>query len=126
MLLKTFLSLFIVVLTASAMLANSDFLRQQTPDPISGEWDASFRADEIDGFGRKLKLKLDGAAVTGTFESGQHGTGTIRGSWSENKLNLTMESAQGTMTLTAVLKKEKLVGEWDVGHVQGKWEARKK
>ena len=95
-------------------------------DPISGEWEASFKGpQEIPPFTQTFKLKLDGEKVTGTSES-NFGTGKIKGTWSANKLKITVESERGAMELAALLKEGKLVGEWAVSHGEGKWEAKKK
>jgi hypothetical protein len=37
-----------------------------------------------------------------------------------------METSHAPLTLTGALQNGKLVGELDAGHMQGKWEAKKK
>ena len=111
----------LITITASATTST-----QHQADPISGQWEASFTGpQDMPAFTRTLKLKLDAEKVTGTFES-EMGSGTIKGSWAESKLKLTLTSERGAMEFTASLKDGKLIGEWDVGHVQGKVEAKKK
>jgi len=96
-------------------------------DPISGQWDMKFNADTGDvNFTREVKIKVDGENVTGTFESERTGSGTVKGTWSANKLTITLESEQGKMEVIALLKNGKLTGTWDVGHMQGKMEGAKK
>ena len=74
-----------------------------------------------------LTLKLEGNKVTGSYESSHLGSGAIsNGSWTDNKLTITVETSHGPLALTGALQNGKLVGEWDAGHVQGKWEAKKK
>jgi hypothetical protein len=43
-----------------------------------------------------------------------------------NKLTITVENGHAPLTLTGALQNGKVVGEWDAGHMQGKWEAKKK
>jgi hypothetical protein len=43
-----------------------------------------------------------------------------------NKLTISVETSHAPLTLTGALQNGKLVGEWDAGHMQGKWEAKKK
>jgi hypothetical protein len=55
------------------------------------------------------------------------GSGAINnGSWVNNKLTITVETSHAPLTLTGALQNGKLAGEWDAGHMQGKWEAKKK
>jgi len=72
-------------------------------------------------------LKLDGNKVSGTSESSHLGKSTLsNGLWANNKLRFTIETDHGAMTLTGVLQKSKLVGEWSAGQRQGKWEAKRR
>ena len=126
--LRRLMILVIVTLLAGASLACSAAAEQKKVDPISGEWEASLDSESTgSSFTLVLLLKLNGDKVTGAYESGHTGGGNVsKGSWAANKLNLTLETNHGAMALTGVLKDGKLVGQWDAGHLQGKWEARKK
>ena len=95
-------------------------------DPISGEWDATADAGGT-SLPFTLKLKLDGDKVTGTSESAQ-GTATLsKGSFAANKLSFNLDTPNGAIVMTALLKDGKLVGDFDfAGQMTGKWEAKKK
>jgi hypothetical protein len=97
------------------------------PDPISGEWKGLF---EVGGYSAEftLKLKLTGTTVTGTAESGHTGPGTLsKGSWSDNKLSITMDfAAHESIAVTGTLKDGKLVGEFSTEGMQGTWAATKR
>jgi hypothetical protein len=102
--------------------------KQHNPkgDAISGAWDAALFTDDVTRQ-MTLTLKLEGNKVTGSFESSHLGSGAIKdGSWVNDKLTISMETSHAPLTLTGALKNGKLVGEWDAGHMQGKWEAKKK
>src|SRR6266545_2500042 len=95
-------------------------------DAISGEWEAVLTSQDNTAQ-ITLKLKLEGAKVTGASESSHLGDGAISdGSWANNKLKITVETRHGPLALTGALRNGKLAGEWDMGHMQGKWEAKKK
>jgi hypothetical protein len=96
------------------------------PDPISGEWDASFEAQST-AAPITFKLKLAGDRVTGTSESAHLGSGTVsKGLWASDKLSFTLDSGQLTIAVTGRLQDGKLVGEFDAGVMHGKWEAVRK
>jgi len=95
-------------------------------DPVSGEWDAA-----ADAGGQTipftLKLKLDGDKVTGTSESEQGATNLTNGSWKADKLSFTIDTPNGAIVMTGVIKEGKIMGDFDfAGQFQGKWEAKKK
>ncbi len=95
-------------------------------DVISGEW-----AGTADVQGTSvpftLRLKLEGDKVTGESESPQGKAAISKGSWANDKLNLVIDTEMGPITLNAMIKEGKLVGDIDVAsQVQGKWEAKKK
>jgi hypothetical protein len=102
--------------------------KQSNPkaDAISGAWDAVLTTDD-NTVQLTLTLKLEGNKVTGSSESSHLGSGAIsNGSWANNKLTITVGTSHGPLTLTGTLQNGKLSGEWDAGHMQGKWEAKKK
>jgi hypothetical protein len=117
------LTLFAVASTASATMP---WQPKPKADAISGAWDASFITDD-NTRQLTLTLKLEGTKITGNFESSHLGNGAINnGSWVNNKLTITLETNHAPVTLTGALQNGKLAGEWDAGHMQGKWEAKKK
>lgn len=140
--LRTFGILFLVAVMAVAVLACSaaawhgesaaarhSGVSQRKADPISGEWDATFYSEgNSNSFALKLKFKLDGDKLTGTYESDHIGGGNIsRGVWSANKIGFGIDSAHGSgLGVTGTLKDGKLFGEFDAGQMKGKWEAQKR
>jgi hypothetical protein len=126
--LRTTLILVALALFAGASSATPTMPWQHKPkaDAISGEWDAGLITDDKT-VQLTLKLKLEDAKVTGSFESAHLGSGAIaNGSWYSNKLTITVETSHGPLTLTGALQNGKLAGEWDARHMRGKWEAKKK
>mgnify|MGYP001294620168 CR=1 FL=1 len=122
------LTLFAVASQPSATMPWQPKPKQPKPkaDAISGAWAASLITDDNT---RQLTLtfKLEGNKVTGSFESSHLGSGAIdNGSWVNNKLTITLETNHAPVTLTGTLQNGGLAGEWDAGHMQGKWEAKKK
>jgi len=99
----------------------------QTPDLISGDWDALFKVGERTS-PASFKLKLDGDKVTGTAESAHTGPGTIRdGSWIDGKLSFTLDfKTHESIAITGKLQETKLVGEFTTEGFTSTWEAMKK
>jgi hypothetical protein len=120
--------LVMLALFAVASLAASAMPWQHKPkaDAITGEWKAVLITED-NTRQLTLKLKLEGNKVTGSFESSHLGSGAIQnGSWANHKLTLSVETSHAPLELTGTLQNGKLAGEWDAGHMQGKWEAKKK
>ncbi len=120
----------VIALLAVVTSASSTAPWQAKPKPksdaISGEWDAVITSQDNTAQ-ITLKLKLKGEKVTGASESSHLGDGAISdGSWANNKLKITVETRHGPLEMTGALRNGKLAGEWDMGQMQGKWEAKKK
>lgn len=97
------------------------------PDLISGNWNTSLVAAGNSTFTLTMKLKLEKDKVTGSYESTHVGSGKIsKGTWAANKLNLTLETNHGPITLAGELKQGKLAGKFNSGPMQGTWQASKK
>jgi hypothetical protein len=95
-------------------------------DPVSGEWDATADAQGTT-IPFTLKLKLDGDKVTGSSESPQGSAPISKGSFVANKLTFSLDTPQGTIVLTGMIKDGKIDGEFDfAGQATGKWGAKKK
>jgi len=95
-------------------------------DDISGEWEAALTGPR-GTLQMTLNLKLKEDKVTGTSESSRFGRGAIsNGSWANNKMKITVETRRTPLTLTGTLQNGKLVGKWELGHLNGKWDAEKK
>jgi len=132
--LRTYRTLCLVALMAIAMLAGSAAAwpgesAQRKADPISGEWDSTFYSEgNSNSFTLKLKFKLDGDKLTGTYESDHIGGGNIsRGVWAANKIGFGIDTVHGSgLGVTGTLKDGKLVGEFDAGQMKGRWEAQKR
>jgi len=132
---RTFVIMAVVALMASGLSTISTGAgqhrrpaRQNNEDLISGQWEAFLTptgsGDEIP---LTLKLKLDRDKVTGAFESDHLGSGNLKdGSWAANKLKLSFEMSHGFIKLAGELNQGKLAGKFDVGQMQGTWQAKKK
>jgi hypothetical protein len=95
-------------------------------DPLTGDWDANADAQGT-AIPFTLKLKLDGDKVTGSSESAQGTVPLSKGTWAGNKLSFSLDTPNGSIGMTAMIKDGKLVGEFDfAGQMTGKWEATKK
>ena len=95
-------------------------------DPISGEWDAVADAGGTQ-FPFTLKLKLEGDKVSGSSESAQGSATLSKGTYAGGKLSFSLDTPNGAIGMTAMLKEGKLTGDFDfAGQMTGKWEAKKK
>jgi hypothetical protein len=122
------LTLFAVATLASPIRPGQHNPKQHKPsaDVISGEWDVVLTTEDANRQ-LTLKLKLAGNNVTGSFESSHLGSGAIqKGSWANNVLKISLETSHAPLALTGTPQNGKLIGEWDAGHMQGKWEAKKR
>ena len=129
---KTLMIFLVVTLIAAAVSITPAEAWQKNkpkpnPDTISGNWDASLVATGNAQFTLTMKLKLEGDKVIGSYESTHVGSGKIsKGTWAAKKLNLTLETNHGPITLTGELKQGKLAGKFNSGPMQGTWQASKK
>lgn len=95
-------------------------------DVVSGDWDASADAQGT-AIPFTLKLKLEGDKVTGTSDSAQGSAPLSKGTYSAGKLSFTLDTPNGAIGMTGMVKDGKIVGEFDfAGQMTGKWEATKK
>lgn len=98
---------------------------EASADP-SGDWDA-----EADVQGTSLpftlKIKVEGGKVTGMTESAQGSMEISEGTLEGDKISLKLETPQGALVLSGIIKLGKIEGEYDfAGQMQGKWQAKKK
>ena len=119
---RTFVSLMLALMVGASAAAS-----QQASDPISGDWEVSFKVQGT-ATPATFTLKLDGEKVTGTAYSEHTGPGTLRnGSWARNELAFTVDFARHeSIAITGRLKDGKLVGEFRTEGFQSEWEASKK
>ncbi len=95
-------------------------------DPVSGEWAATADA-QGSSIPFTMKLKLEGDKVTGSTESAQGALPISKGSYVGEKLSFTLDTPNGPIVMTGIIKDGKLTGDFDfAGQFQGKWEAKKK
>jgi hypothetical protein len=95
-------------------------------DVVSGDWDASADAQGT-AIPFTLKLKLEGDKVTGTSDSAQGSASLSKGTYAAGKLSFTLDTPNGAIGMTGMIKDGKIVGEFDfAGQMTGKWEATKK
>ncbi len=95
-------------------------------DIVSGEWNAS--ADvQGNSIPFTLKLKLEGEKVTGESSSSQGTAAVSNGKWDGSKLSFSLDSPNGTINMTGVIKDGKINGDFDLGgQMSGTWSAAKK
>lgn len=126
-----FLLLMATISIAYPASSNNQPAAKSADDPVTGEWDASFHSKENSDVSFTLKLKLDGDKVTGSTES-SHGTFPIsEGTFVGNKLTLKVDSSNGLVVLTGMVKNGKIEGEFDftdkkASKRKDKWTAKKK
>jgi hypothetical protein len=95
-------------------------------DPVTGDWDATA---DVGGTSMPftMKLKLEGDKVTGATESAQGSLPISKGSFVADKLSITLDTPNGAIVLSGIIKDGKLTGDFDfAGQMAGKWEAKKK
>lgn len=127
MLLRTVLVLAIgMAFSAAYSAAATQPQATASSDSISGDWDASF---EVEGTTTPatFDLKLVGEQVTGNVHSAHTGPGTISGTWTNNKLRITMAfKAHESIALTGELKDGKLSGDFRTEGFVSRWQAQRK
>ncbi|MBS1789446.1 MAG: hypothetical protein JST85_17100 [Acidobacteria bacterium] len=121
------LSMLVIGLCAGPASAWQKKTARPKSDPVSGDWNTSLVSASSGTFTLLLKLKQEAGKVTGSYESNHIGSGKIsNGTWAANKLNVTLESSHGPITLEGQLKQGKLMGKFNSGPMQGPWQASKK
>jgi hypothetical protein len=93
-------------------------------DPITGDWDANF---ELGGqiVPVKLKLKLEGAIVSGSSNAAQANGVLSDGSWADNKIQFTMPGPHGPVHVKGALVDHSLGGTFEMGEFNGTWNAKR-
>lgn len=128
--LKALAILFIFALAAAASSVSAANARSNAgdrPDAITGEWDASFTLQGYPSIPVALEFKLDGDKVTGKISSEHTGPGTFKGTFVDNKLDITCDFAKHeSIAVSGELKDGRLAGEFRTEGMQGTWEAKKK
>ena len=126
-LMMTIFSMLVIGLLAAPASAWQKKAARSKADPVSGDWDTSLVSAGSGTFSLVLKLKLEAGKVTGSYESNHIGSGKIsNGTWTGNKLSVTLESSHGPITLEGQLKQGKFTGKFNSGPMQGTWQATKK
>jgi hypothetical protein len=112
--------------TASAPKTEAAAPAAAVGDPISGDWEAAADAGGTT-IPFTLKLKLEGDKVTGSSDSAQGSAPLSKGTFKDNKLSFSLDTPQGSITFTGMVKEGKVAGDFDfAGQMTGKWEAKKK
>ena len=120
-------SMLVIGLCAGPASAWQKKTARAKADPVSGDWNTSLVSASNGTFTLVLKLKQEAGKVTGSYESNHIGSGKIsNGIWTANKLNITLESSHGPITLEGQLKQGMLSGKFSSGPMQGTWQATKK
>src|SRR5437868_6427970 len=81
-------------------------------DPISGDWDGSADAGGMT-IPFTLKLKLEGDKVTGSSSSDQGSASISNGKWDGNKLSFSLDTPQGAITMSGLVKDGQITGDFD-------------
>jgi len=124
MITKTVFSVLLLAIFAGVALAYDP---QTSADPISGEWDVTFKLEGTTT-PAQFNLKLEGEKVSGTVYSEHTGAGTVReGKFADNKLSLTLEFAHHqSIVVTGAPKDNGLSGEFRTEGFVANWEAKRK
>jgi hypothetical protein len=97
-------------------------------DPISGEWNVSFKVPGHGTTPATFTFKLDGEKVTGSCYSEHTGAGTIRdGKWVDSKLSFVLDfKKHESIAVKGGLKDGALAGEFTTEGFTANWEAKRK
>ncbi len=100
--------------------------KKAKPGKLAGTWECMSHGSSQGDMPFTLYLDHTGQSITGSVSSPIGGTGITTGSFKKKKLEIRLETPQGTYVLNARLRKGELRGEWshDAGE-QGTWEGNK-
>lgn len=112
-----------IVVAAILTLASLSMLAVP-PDPVSGDWDATFHVLTFTIQG-SMSLKVEGEVVTGTVDTEHTGHGTIsKGVLKDGKLSFTANfEKHESIVFTGSAKDGKLEGEFKTEGNTGQWTA---
>ena len=79
-------------------------------DGISGSYEGVILGGGMDGVPIKIVLKSNNGKLSGTMESPQDKLQSTGGTYTDGHLELTFETPNGVVTITAQVKDDKIVG----------------
>lgn len=100
--------------------------KKPKPGKLTGAWECTSHGSSQGDMPFTLYLEHTKDVVTGSVSSPMGGTDITSGSYKNKKLEIRLETPQGTYVVTGKLKKRQLIGEWshDAGE-KGTWEGKK-
>jgi hypothetical protein len=99
--------------------------KNHRPGKLTGTWECLSHGMPQGDLPFTLSLEQNGTEVTGSVDSPMGGTEITRATFDKNKLEIQIDTPQGSYVLTARLKKGKLTGEWVHDPDKGTWEGSK-
>ncbi len=101
--------------------------KKSKPAPLTGTWECNSHGGSQGDTPFTLHLEQDNENVTGSVESPMGGTDISSATFKDNRLEIHLDTSQGTYVLTAQLKKDQLTdGEFTNGiDEKGTWEGKR-
>ena len=115
----------LVTLCLATSLQGKD--KQPKPGRMTGTWECMSHGSSQGDMPFTLYLEQTGDSVSGSVSSPIGGTEITSATFKNNKLDIRLETSEGTYVMSAKLKKGQLAGEWSVegGGEGGTWEGKK-
>ncbi len=114
----------LVILCLAASMQGKD--KQPKPGRMTGTWECTSHGSSQGDMPFTLYLEQMGDAVTGSVSSPIGGTEITSATFKKKKLDIRLETPNGTYVLSAKLKKGQLSGEWSHdGGESGMWEGKR-
>jgi hypothetical protein len=101
----TLLVIALVVGASSTFAAN---------DPVSGKYEGVAKSDSLGEIPITLEIKNESGKLTGKVESPQGPAPITSGSFADGKIMLKLDAGGNELIVTAMLKDNKMVGEWEL------------
>ena len=119
---KNLLALFILLIGSSLLVPFSAAQDQHAAATVAGKWQFTLQTDGGDRV-VEANFHLEGDQVTGKW-----GTGDVKGTFAEGKLNLEFpmnseEGGPGTVKIKGTLADDALTGEWGFNEYGGAFKA---
>jgi hypothetical protein len=100
--------------------------KQPKPGKMTGTWECMSHGSSQGDMPFTLYLEQTDDSVTGSISSPIGGTEITSATFKKNKLDIRLETSNGTYVLSAKLKKGQLIGEWShEGGESGTWEGKR-
>jgi hypothetical protein len=113
-----------VMLCLAASVQGND--KQPKPGKMTGTWECMSHGSSQGDMPFTLYLEQMGNAISGSISSPIGGTEITSATFDKKKLDIRLETSNGTYVLSAKLKKGQLIGEWShEGGERGTWEGKR-